>query len=119
MIQPLYIADCAQDGIEDGNPAVRLGSLAAGLWVLEPHRQRRGKASSRLRGLLARISPEAPAPIELGTAGALVPAPYGQNDDSSDRKDHEIARHVTFRGARTGAPFPLIRFIIWERTRRG
>jgi len=78
-----------------------------------------GELRRGLRGLLASVSPEAPPPIELSAAGALVPAPYGQNDDSSDREDHEIARHVTFRGARTGAPFPLIQFTICERTRRG
>jgi hypothetical protein len=46
------------------------------------------------------MSPEAPSPVKLCAAGALIPSPDGEKDNGTDREDHEIARHDTFRGAR-------------------
>ena len=54
---------------------------------------------ARSCGLLACMSSEAPPAIELRPAGALIPPPHGQKNDSPDREDHKIGRHDTFRGA--------------------
>jgi hypothetical protein len=37
------------------------------------------------------MSPEAPPPVKLGAAGALIPPPDGEKDNGPDREDHEIA----------------------------
>jgi hypothetical protein len=45
------------------------------------------------------MSPEAPPPVKLCAAGALIPPPDGQKNNGPDRADHEIAGHHSFRGA--------------------
>jgi hypothetical protein len=48
------------------------------------------------------MSPEAPPPVKLCAARALIPPPDGEKDNGPEREDDEIARHDTFRGSSYG-----------------